>query len=158
MTIQPSFPTGQLGGYSDPNNAHIIGKQAESVMIAVAKSVALRWIGRPLLDRRPEISHAVPREKNSSNGSSQIPSAPAGDIVASKYSRIAVMEMSTADVFKRSINKLHVPFCFELQGYGIERCALHLLAHHAGLCRSTFEARVARSARVMFHMREGVVK
>ena len=68
------------------------------------------------------------------------------------------MEMSTADVFKRSINKLHVPFCFELQGYGIERCALHLLAHHAGLCRSTFEARVARSARVMFHMREGVVK
>ena len=149
MTIQPNFPTGQLGGYSDPNNGHIIGRHAERVIIAVAKSVALRRIGRPLLKRSPEISHAVPNEKKSSKGSSQIPSAPVGDMVASKYSRIAVMEIRTVDVFKRSINNLSVPFCLGLHGLGIQRCDIHLLAHSGASC-NPLQIRIRKSRRTSY--------
>ena len=71
------------------------------------------------------------------------------------------MEMSTADVFKRSINKLHVPFCFELQGDGIKGRALQLpsssglRATHAGL---EFKARLAICTRIIFQGRESIVE
>ncbi len=71
------------------------------------------------------------------------------------------MEMSTADVFKRSINKLHVPFWFELQGFGFECCDVHLIVtpvHHATCCRFAFEICVALRARVMLHTREGDIE
>ena len=84
MAIQPSFPTGQSGGYSAPNNGHIIGRYAERVIVAVASNVMRRRMGRLLLDNRPEMSQAVPSEKKSNNGNNQMPSTPVGDMLASR--------------------------------------------------------------------------
>jgi hypothetical protein len=70
------------------------------------------------------------------------------------------MEMSTADVFKRSINKMHLPFCFELQGDGTERRALALppcSEPYATCSKFVFQARRVTCNPVMLQRRTSVV-
>lgn len=68
------------------------------------------------------------------------------------------MEMSTADVFKRSINKLHVPFCFELQGVGIERGVLCVPDRDARLVDACLKFVAAAGQSMMFLVPRGIVE